>query len=73
MQILLDVIPKYAELDSHMKYLLKKTKSWSCGSSESKSFEALKNAMVASAELAFPNFKQTFTVHSDAMASDIGG
>ena len=55
-----------------MTELLKKTKAWVWGPAEESSFVALKEALVNSAELAFPDFSKLFTVHLDASASAIG-
>ena len=65
-------IQKFADLASPLTDLLRKDVVWCWDAIQEKAFVSLKAALVSSAELAYPNLSQPFTVHLDASATAIG-
>ena len=72
LRILQGFISCYADLASPMTDLFINTKPWVWVPAEAKSFSELQAALVNLAELAFPDFARTFTVHLELSATAIG-
>lgn len=65
-------IPKYAAITVPLTELLKKSIKWKWEEPQKKSFTELKQALIHSAELAYPRWGEPFVVHLDASAFAIG-